>query len=126
METMFFFSSQVFPQKHGFSTVFWGYVQYMRSTPYFWRRIRIQREKIQKKSIVSIPEPTVFFVGLCNYWIYNEKLKKKLFVLNIRYIIPTIRTEIYKKKYIFNKQNKTKNTQTTQKKTKIKLKHRVW
>ena len=33
----------------------------MRSTPYFWRRIRIQREKIQKNSIVSIPEPTVFF-----------------------------------------------------------------
>ena len=63
METMFFFSSQVFPQKHGFSTVFWGYVQYLRSTPYFWRRIRIQREKIQKKSIVSIPEPTVFFCG---------------------------------------------------------------
>ena len=63
METMFFSSSQVFPQKHGFSTVFWGYVQYMRSTPYFWRRI--QAEKIQKKSIVSIPEPTVFFLWAC-------------------------------------------------------------
>ena len=56
-----FFSSQVFPQKHSFSTVFWGYLGNSAVKPPFPSQIWIQRAKIHKNKVFLMWWKQCFF-----------------------------------------------------------------